>query len=295
MKRIVLIIVFVFFTFFSCNKSSKEVNETITTGQLNVWVDETLLPIMEEQKAVFESQYKYAKVNLISKSETEISKAIVEGKADYFVLARKLNANETSYFKSKTILGKVTPIAKDGLALIANNNDDIKQISLIELESYFKGDTSVKKLVFDNANSSTLSFLMEKFKSNSLPKNNVSAFTTNTEVIKFVSENENAIGFVGVNWLTNVDLETENRLKNIKVIPLVNDKKELVKPSQSSLALNDYPLTRTIFVLNYQGKSGLGMGFASFVAGNIGQRIILKSGLLPEHIPTRELKIRKKI
>ena len=283
------------FSFFSCNKSSKEVNETITTGQLNVWVDETLLPIMEEQKAVFESQYKYAKVNLISKSETEISKAIVEGKADYFVLARKLNANETSYFKSKTILGKVTPIAKDGLALIANNNDDIKQISLIELESYFKGDTSVKKLVFDNANSSTLSFLMEKFKSNSLPKNNVSAFTTNTEVIKFVSENENAIGFVGVNWLTNVDLETENRLKNIKVIPLVNDKKELVKPSQSSLALNDYPLTRTIFVLNYQGKSGLGMGFASFVAGNIGQRIILKSGLLPEHIPTRELKIRKKI
>ncbi|WP_396189244.1 PstS family phosphate ABC transporter substrate-binding protein [Flavobacterium sp.] len=295
MKRIVLIIVFVFFTFFSCNKSSKEVNETITTGQLNVWVDETLLPIMEEQKAVFESQYKYAKVNLISKSETEISKAIVEGKADYFVLARKLNANETSYFKSKTILGKVTPIAKDGVALIANNNDDIKQISLIELESYFKGDTSVKKLVFDNANSSTLSFLMEKFKSNSLPKNNVSAFTTNTEVIKFVSENENAIGFVGVNWLTNVDLETENSLKNIKVIPLVNDKKELVKPSQSSLALNDYPLTRTIFVLNYQGKSGLGMGFASFVAGNIGQRIILKSGLLPEHIPTRELKIRKKI
>ena len=295
MKRIVLIIVFVLFSFFSCNKSSKEVNETITTGQLNVWVDETLLPIMEEQKAVFESQYKYAKVNLISKSETEISKAIVEGKADYFVLARKLNANETSYFKSKTILGKVTPIAKDGVALIANNNDDIKQISLIELESYFKGDTSVKKLVFDNANSSTLGFLMEKFKSNSLPKNNVSAFTTNTEVIKFVSENENAIGFVGVNWLTNVDLETENRLKNIKVIPLVNDKKELVKPSQSSLALNDYPLTRTIFVLNYQGKSGLGMGFASFVAGNIGQRIILKSGLLPEHIPTRELKIRKKI
>lgn len=283
------------FSFFSCNKSSKEVNETITTGQLNVWVDETLLPIMEEQKAVFESQYKYAKVNLISKSETEISKAIVEGKADYFVLARKLNANETSYFKSKTILGKVSPIAKDGIALIANSDDDIKQISLIELESYFKGNTSVKKLVFDNANSSTLGFLMEKFKSNSLPKNNVSAFTTNTEVIKFVSENKNAIGFVGVNWLTNVDLETESRLKNIKVIPLVNDKKELVKPSQSSLALNDYPLTRTIFVLNYQGKSGLGMGFASFVAGNIGQRIILKSGLLPEHIPTRELKIRKKI
>ncbi len=33
--------------------------------------------------------------------------------------------------------------------------------------------------------------------------------------------------------------------------------------------------------VNCQGFSGLGMGFASFVAGDIGQRIILKSGLLP--------------
>ena len=36
------------------------------------------------------------------------------------------------------------------------------------------------------------------------------------------------------------------------------------------------------------------MGFASFVAGNIGQRIVLKSGLLPHEIPTREIRIRKK-
>ena len=51
MKRIVLIIVFVLFSFFfHVINHLKEVNETITTGQLNVWVDETLLPIMEEQK-----------------------------------------------------------------------------------------------------------------------------------------------------------------------------------------------------------------------------------------------------
>jgi phosphate transport system substrate-binding protein len=36
------------------------------------------------------------------------------------------------------------------------------------------------------------------------------------------------------------------------------------------------------------------MGFASFVAGDIGQRIILKSGLLPIRIPTRNITIEKK-
>jgi phosphate transport system substrate-binding protein len=37
------------------------------------------------------------------------------------------------------------------------------------------------------------------------------------------------------------------------------------------------------------------MGFASFVAGDIGQRIILKSGLLPVRIPGRRINIRNKI
>jgi hypothetical protein len=33
------------------------------------------------------------------------------------------------------------------------------------------------------------------------------------------------------------------------------------------------------------------MGFASFVAGDVGQRIVLKSGLLPVRIPTRKFTI----
>jgi len=37
------------------------------------------------------------------------------------------------------------------------------------------------------------------------------------------------------------------------------------------------------------------MGFASFVAGDIGQRIILKSGLLPVRVPGRRINIRNEI
>jgi phosphate transport system substrate-binding protein len=48
-------------------------------------------------------------------------------------------------------------------------------------------------------------------------------------------------------------------------------------------------------MLNYQGKAGLGMGFASFIAGEIGQRIILKSGLVPVKIPSRNIIVRKEI
>jgi phosphate transport system substrate-binding protein len=37
------------------------------------------------------------------------------------------------------------------------------------------------------------------------------------------------------------------------------------------------------------------MGFASFLAGDIGQRIVLKSGLLPIQMPGRNIMTRKEI
>jgi phosphate transport system substrate-binding protein len=54
-------------------------------------------------------------------------------------------------------------------------------------------------------------------------------------------------------------------------------------------------LARDLYIINAQGFSGLGMGFASFVAGDIGQRIILKSGLLPVRVPGRKINIRNEI
>jgi len=50
-----------------------------------------------------------------------------------------------------------------------------------------------------------------------------------------------------------------------------------------------------LYILNCTGKNGLGMEFAGFMKSDRGQRIILKSGLLPDNIPGREITIEKKI
>jgi phosphate transport system substrate-binding protein len=66
-------------------------------------------------------------------------------------------------------------------------------------------------------------------------------------------------------------------------------------PTQNNIAEGKYPLARDLYIINCQGYSGLGMGFASFIAGDIGQRIVLKSGLVPVTFPSRKLHIRKEI
>jgi phosphate transport system substrate-binding protein len=124
----------------------------------------------------------------------------------------------------------------------------------------------------------------------------VYSFKTNEEVIKFVSENIGMIGVVGVNWLSQPSPEMQEFVDKVNVLSVKsltgNDYSE---PTQNDLAEGKYPLARDLYIINCQGNSGLGMGFASFVAGDIGQRIILKSGLLPIRVPGRRFNIRKEI
>jgi len=46
-------------------------------------------------------------------------------------------------------------------------------------------------------------------------------------------------------------------------------------------------------MVSRESFSGLGSGFISFVAGEKGQRIILKSGLVPATMPIRLVKVKK--
>jgi phosphate transport system substrate-binding protein len=49
-----------------------------------------------------------------------------------------------------------------------------------------------------------------------------------------------------------------------------------------------------VYIINAQARKGLGLGFASFLAGDSGQRIVLKDGLLPAQAPTRLIKATRK-
>jgi len=119
------------------------------------------------------------------------------------------------------------------------------------------------------------------------------SFKTNDEVIKFVSENDGMIGVVGVNWLSQPAPEMQDLVHNINVLSVKGVKdNNYYSPTQNDIAEGKYPLARELYIINCQGYTGLGMGFASFIAGDIGQRIVLKSGLMPVKTPGRKLQIR---
>ncbi|MDI9311789.1 MAG: substrate-binding domain-containing protein [Limnohabitans sp.] len=286
----------VFIALFNCNKKGEQsASESILTGTITILVDETILPVIEDQKMVFESKYK-AKINLIGKSETEIVKSISEGKDSVAILTRSLTKAEESFFRSKKIKGRLTPLATDGIAFISNIANENSKIDLNEIIALMQGKpTKLTGLVFDNANSSTIRYFKDLAKVQELPKEKIFSFKSNNEVIKFVSENSGMIGVVGVNWLMQPMPDFQEIVDKVAILEVITKNGTFASPTQDMIASGLYPVTREIKFLNYQGRSGLGMGFASFIAGQVGQRIILKSGLVPVRVPNRNIIIRKEI
>ena len=293
----VFVLFFIGFLFVMCNQQEKKNTnkESILKGTATILVDETLTPIIEDQVAVFESKYD-AKINIASKSESEVVISLFKEKSGIAVLSRNLTIEENKIFEQKKITPKISKFATDAIALISNKAHKDTLIDLKNVIEFMQGkqNSSIKGLVFDNPNSSTVRYMNDLAGIKEIPQKGVFSFNTNQEVIKFVAQNEGMIGVVGVNWLFQPMPDMQQYVDKVNVLGVKSlSGGDYYMPSQNNIAEGKYPLARDLFIINGQGYTGLGMGFASFVAGDIGQRIILKSGLLPVRIPGRKIMIRK--
>ncbi len=280
-----------------CAKKETKKEETILKGTTSILVDETLLPVIEDQKEVFESYYD-ATINIVAKSELEVISSLLKQEKNIAVLTRELSDTELKQFEQKKIIPRTTKFAIDAVAFIANKNNMDTLIALQDVVSFLqsKSTSRIQGLVFDNPNSSTVRFMNALAGIKSMRNDAVYSFKTNEDVIRFVAQNDGMIGVVGVNWLKQPVPQMQEFVNNVNILAVKNiNGNDYYDPSQNNLAEGKYPLARDLYIVNCQGNSGLGMGFASFVAGDIGQRIILKSGLLPVTMPGRRLNIRKEI
>ena len=286
--------------FIMCNqkRQNDSEKETILKGSLEITVDETVKPIVEDQIAVFEGTYYDAKISIKPKSEAELINDLLNQKTKVVITTRDLTQGEKDKFVKLKINPRVTPFATDAIAFISNKSNNDTLIALKTVIDFMKGipNSKIKGLVFDNPNSSTVRYMKNLAKVNDIPAHGVFSFKTNDEVIKFVSENDGMIGVVGVNWLSQPSAKMQNVVHSINVLSVKGlNSDKYYSPTQNDIAELKYPLARDLFIINCQGYTGLGMGFASFISGDIGQRIVLKSGLMPVRTPGRKLQIRNEI
>jgi phosphate transport system substrate-binding protein len=279
----------------SCTSVPSKDNETVVTGQTTMLVDETFQPIIEDQLTVFESSYKHADITLINAPENRVFYLLLSDSAKVAITSRQLSEEETNFFKAKSIIPKTRKFATDAITLITHKSNADSVISVEEIIHILEGNSDGSKaLVFDNPNSSTVRYLKELANIDSLPEKGIYSLKSNNDVIEYVHNNPKSIGVIGLNWIAQPNPELVPLVQDLIAlrVKMKSDEQEGYKPTQSNLANGLYPLARDLYLINCQGSYGLGLGFSAFLAGDRGQRLILKSGLLPDSIPTRELIIR---
>jgi phosphate transport system substrate-binding protein len=280
----------------SCQSKPSE-KQSYTSGKEQILVDESFAPIIEDQAFLFESTYPNAKLNLLMKSENELLNLFLGDSVQVAILSRELKDDERKHFESKNIKIRLNRFAIDGIALITHNSSKYVNVDVSDIVKILKGEASaLESLVFDNANSSTVRYFKELAGIDKLPSTGIYALKSNADVVKYVNDNPGSIGVVGVNWMVQPPLELEPIVEDLKILGVKNivgrpGADAYYKPNQNDIALGKYPLTRSLYVINCEGGAGLGTGFASFITGDRGQRIVLKSGLLPDSIPSREINI----
>lgn len=285
--------------------SSTNKREGGTAGRITIAVDETFQPIMESEISTFMGKYPDAEINaLYLPGEEAISAMLEEDSIRLVVASRELTRDEQAYLRQQKTSAKTSRLATDAVAMIVHKDNMDTVLSQQQITGILSGEITSWdeinpsstlgeiRLVFDHPQSSTVQFLNDSILApvgKRLREQQVYNAKTNKAVLRYVTQDQHALGILGIAWISDLDDKEMAifrkdsihvlKLESLEPCPLGGT---TFQPYQAYINQRCYPYTRGIYAVLRESFFGLGSGFVSYMASDPGQRIILKSGLVPE-------------
>lgn len=289
-----------------CRKATPEPADSPNFGSIVVAADESFRPLVDAEAQVFMALYPGTHLETRYMAEDAAIRELLDGTARLAVVARAWSIGEAEELQAQQITPRAVTIAKDAVAIILHPSNPDSMLTMEDLRRVVEGqlvrwsDVSDLNgagdiaLVFDQDRSSNLNFILSKFGLSSLEGVRVYATRSNAEVIDYVASHPEALGIIGAAWISDLDDPGQQAfISQVRVAALSTGSDGQsggwYKPYQDHLALDRYPLVRDVVILSREARIGLGTGFIAHVASERGQRIILKSGLLPVTMPERDI------
>lgn len=301
-------------------------------GSASIYCDDGFKNILEEEIDVFEYQYHDSSIIPTYVSEGDAMSALLDDKTDAVIVTKELTDDQREYIKKKyKKIVKSKPIAVDAVALIVNKDCPLESLNMEEIGQLLRGniskwdqlavnDTAQIKLVFDSQESSTVSYLREKFLQGGKISDNPNAYAqnNNSDVFDIVKRDPNAIGIISVSWLgsnlekakavpmgerieqygdQNETVES-NLTTEVKILKVSNPNEDndnsliAYLPYQLYISTGEYPLFRTVYMITTASNSTLMKSFYDFVTGFVGQKIISLTGIMPYNVQPRVVELK---
>jgi phosphate transport system substrate-binding protein len=308
-SELLLLYLGILFMMVSCNSGKpKKLPESPTGGDIKISVDESFKPVIDTEVYTFTSLYTRATVKPEYKSEYDVVNDYMNDSVKVIVTSRKLSDSQVQYLRDNLIIARTITFAYDALALITNKDNKDTLIKYNTVRDIFTGQVKNWKevnpkskldkisVIFDNNKSGNIRYFREVFGMTDTLGSNFYAVNSNAEVIDFVSRNPEALGIISVNWISDEDDSLSmSFVKKINVLAIsqqfINDG-SFYRPYQGSIYDKSYPFVREVYLITRETFKGLGSGFIQWATSEQGQRIVLKSGLVPATMPIRLVQIK---
>ena len=280
------------FLFTDCNNGKQKSNrdDTALKGTIHISVDESFKPVIEEQIRIYELSFPGTHIIAEYKPEADCLKDFFRDTLNRMVIVtRGLSDKEDKYMlDSLNYRPGWDKIATDAVTLIVNAKSNDTLFSIDRLQKQLTGKINRhQRIVFDGLNAtSTVRYISDSIlHGEKFDTAVVQAAKSSREVIDYVSENENAIGLVGISWIGNPeDTAQVNMLGKVKIAyvqcGLCKDS-PYVKPMQASILTRRYPLVRGLYYNIKENYFGLGSAFVNFMKYERGQLIFRRAYLGP--------------
>jgi phosphate transport system substrate-binding protein len=215
-------------------------------------------------------------------SGTGIS-SLLNGTCDIAETSRVMEDKEIAQAQAKGINPIQEIVALDGIAVVVNPNNPVKNLTIDQLREIFMGNITnwedvggVNKeivMLSREVNSGTHIFFKEhvlrKGKAKGPEEFSPAALlmSSSQAIADEISNNENAIGYYGMGYITPKQ----------KVITVAKDSSgAYIEPTAENIKANTYPISRPLYMCTNGQPQGTVKEFIDFVYSKEGQEIVRK-------------------
>lgn len=257
-------------------------------GAKNVRVSLLDQPNEKMVKGDFPSLGKSVQVAIAAHGSSTGYKSLINGDADIWASSRAVKAKEV--LAAKAFSNLLEPQSEhilgiDGLAIVVNPSNTVNQLSKEQLGMIYSGQVTnwselggpdmIISLFARDENSGTWdSFknmvLGKRFKLSELAQR----FESSEHLVRNVLQNDGGIGFIGMAFVGKS-----------KLLAISDGPAQAFKPSQLTVATEDYALSRRLFFYTHSAPSNSYVQeFMRFAQGIKGQAIVRSEGFISQNV-----------
>lgn len=307
------------FSFFLFGCDFGEIKSKSTTGEMTIEVDENLESVSGLLAKDFTRLNPEAKITPVSKPTKNVITDLINKETKLIIIAGDMSEDDKKFIKDYKIELQRHELAIDGIAFVINTDNPALRLTSADLKKIFTGEitkwSQIKaqdeeqnknvaaklkgaddniKLFIQRPNSNSHMYVRDSVLDGQPFFDKAQICSTSVQILDFVREKKNAIGFVNMGWVSkgNQDL-LDSTVQYVRVSKIWKNGKQddFAQFHQGLIFTKQYPYTRKVILYTADIGIQLSTGFISFLLHNDGQKIFLDNGFVPVTQPVRTIQI----